>query len=258
MHSCIYEGRVTHHRYSPVDHAFQYRLFMVFLDLAEVPALQERPRVISPRRFAGASFLRDDHLKQTSGSLGEAVRAIAEQETGVRPKGPIRLLTQLRYFGCYFSPLNLYYCYDAAGDAVEVVVAEVSNTPWLEQHCYVLWEGNRASSTSGRRYVHEKTFHVSPFMDMDVDYRWRLADPSDVLKVHVTNTRAGDAFFRAGMSLKRRPLTRSQLFRSTVRYPFMTAQIVLGIYYQALRLWMKKCPYYPHPNKSTASPTLPA
>jgi len=168
--------------------------------------------------------------------------------------GPIRLLTQLRRYGYYFSPLNLYYCFDRDGSEVQSVVAEVSNTPWREMHCYVLWSGNRVGSSERLRFHHSKGFHVSPFMDMDFDYHWQLNNPAQALKVNLANHRSGQRVFAADMVLQRRPLTRVQNFRSWLRYPWSTAQVVVAIYYQALRLWMKKCPYYPHPRNHPAQP----
>ncbi len=249
MHSCIYEGRVAHRRHSPLTHQFDYRLYMAYLDLDELPQLLAHPSIISTRRYAPASFDRDVHLRETTGPLGEATRQLVEDHTGVRPQGPIRLLTQLRYFGHFFSPLNLYYCFDANGEDVDAVVAEVSNTPWGEQHCYVLWEGNRVAHDAGLHFMHPKSFHVSPFMDMNMDYRWRLSEPRSNLKVHLANLSDGEMIFDATMSLTRRPLTRQKLTAMFLRYPMMTAQITAAIYWQALLLWWKKCPFYSHPKK---------
>ena len=258
MQSCIYEGRVSHCRFSPVKHQFQYRLFMVYLDLAELPDLLARPGLIADCCFSSASFLRGDHLKDSSGDLDLATRDLITHRTGVCPRGPIRLLTQLRYFGYYFSPLNLYFCFDPHGDEVESVVAEVNNTPWREQHCYVLWEGNRNVVDEGLSFTHKKSFHVSPFMDMNAAYHWKLSQPGASLELQLTSTRGGKLFFRAGFTMTRYPLTRWNLNRSLIRYPLMTAQIVAAIYYQALRLWMKKCPFYPHPQKNQAISTTSA
>jgi DUF1365 family protein len=179
MHSCIYEGRVWHHRMTPVDHRFKYRLYMAYLDLDDLPQLTGPRGLISKRRLATASFRRADHLHGTSGDLQTDLRQLILERAGVTVQGPIRLLTQLRYFGYFFSPLNLYYCFDSAGEAVQAIVAEVNNTPWREQHCYVLWEGNQTPGKAHLRYVHRKEFHVSPFMEMDYDYRWRLSVPGD-------------------------------------------------------------------------------
>jgi DUF1365 family protein len=177
------------------------------------------------------------------------LRELVRQRTGVAPCGPIRLLTQLRCFGYYFSPLNLYYCYDADGRRVEAVVAEVSNTPWGERHWYVLWEGNRTAADAGLHFAHAKDFHVSPFLDMDFEYHWQLTEPSDNLGVRIENRRGGDRYFEATLALRRDAFTASRRRRMLVRFPWMTGQIFAAIYWQALQLWWKKCPYYPHPDR---------
>jgi DUF1365 family protein len=248
MFSCLYEGLVRHRRMEPVGHAFSYGLSLIYLDLDELPGLlRSRDRLLYGSRFSPGSFCRGDHLGDPARPLSEAVRDLVQSKTETRPEGPIRLLTQLRRFGYYFSPLNLYYCFDRQGARPEAVVAEVSNMPWREQHCYVLWAGNRAQSAGRLQFRHPKRFHVSPFMDMDFDYVWRLSRPAEKLTVYLGNEKGGRRVFDASMVLHRRPLDRRELVRSWVRYPWMTAQVVLAIYYQALRLWMKKCPFHPHP-----------
>ncbi len=226
---------------------------MLYLDLEELPELTARGGLISQSHFAGASFRRSDHAGDPDQPLVDAVRDCVERQTGIRPEGPIRLLTQLRYFGYYFSPLNVYYCFDRDGEELQAVVGEVSNIPWREQHCYVLWEGNRVDD--GLRFEHDKTFYVSPFMEMNLRYAWRLNQPGRSLTLQLDTLQEGRHFFDATLMLDRRPLTRGQLFRATLRFPLMTAQIVSSIYIQALRLWWKKCPSYPHPKTLDALQT---
>ena len=172
MESCLYEGIVHHERFRPVNHRFRYHLFMAYLDLEELPGLL-RSGELSSASFAPSSFFRRDHFGDPRRSLPETVREVAE-EAGATVDGPIRLLTQLRYFGYYFSPLNLFFCFGADGKTVQAVVAEVQNTPWLERHCYVLWPGNQEEAEPTGHYRHAKDFHVSPFMAMNLEYRWHV------------------------------------------------------------------------------------
>ncbi len=257
MHSCIYEGIVTHRRREPVAHQFQNRLFMVYLDLNELPSLVGRGHLISNSEYASCSFQRRDHLFDRSQSLATELRHVIHRETGCWTNGPIRILTQLRCLGYYFSPLNLFYVYDDQGDQLEYIVAEVNNTPWNERHCYVLWDGNRASDGGTLSFAHPKQFHVSPFMDMAMDYRWQLTQPDSTVTVRLANQRGSRVHFEAAMHLQRRELDRQQLRYMTLRYPLMNARIIAAIYYQAWKLWWKKCPSYVHPKKLNIRPLGP-
>ncbi|MCA9249267.1 MAG: DUF1365 domain-containing protein [Planctomycetales bacterium] len=252
MHSCLYEGILTHCRRQPVTHRFRYGLFMAYLDLEELPSLVGSGMLISAQRHALRSFLRTDHLWHSAKPLDAEVRELVRQRTGGSPVGRIRLLTQLRHFGYYFSPLNLFFVFDDYDRRVEFVVAEVSNTPWNERFTYVLWDGNRTGrEDSVLRFSHPKQFHVSPFMDMDLDYRWRLTVPGETLTIGLGNFDESGELFSARMRLRRCKLTRPALRRMTLRFPVMTAQITAAIYYQALKLWWKKCPFHTHPGKQT-------
>jgi len=245
--SCIYEGSVQHRRLSPVEHQFRYGLLMAYLDLDELPDLLGSGVGLRASRFSPASFCREDHLGDPAVPLPQAVRDLVRTKTGTEPSGPVRLLTLLRNFGYYFNPLSLYFCFDRAGTEVEVIVAEVTNTPWVERHWYVLWSGNRIGEPHQLRFRHPKAFHVSPFMDMHAQYEWQLNRPGPRLGVSLANVRDGRRVFEVTMGLERRELTREAMSRALARHPFMTARVTQAIYWQALRLWLKRTPYYPHP-----------
>ena len=251
MKSCIYTGQVRHRRFTPKSHEFRYRLFMMYVDLAELPFLFDKHWLWSSKKSALAWFRREDHYGKPGVRLDESIRQLVQKETGRRPRGPIRLLTHFRYFGYCFNPVSFYYCFDEADHKVETIVAEVNNTPWGERHCYVLPEQRNVGNTRHKRFLFGKDFHVSPFMDIDIDYDWRFSQPGEQLNVHMENYQQGadrqKKIFDATMVMQQRPLTAFNLAKTLTVFPMMTGKVIAGIYYQALKLWLKKFPFYTHP-----------
>jgi len=249
MESCIYKGRVRHTRTQPVVHRFSYSLFLMYLDLDELPELFRKRWFWSTSRPAVARFRRADHLGPPEQPLADSVRDLVQTETGRRPDGPVRLLTNLSYFGYCFNPVSFYYCFEQTGSTLEAIVAEVNNTPWGERHTYVLPCTGPHQPNTAWQFRPEKKLHVSPFMPMDVDYQWGLSRPGSRLNVYMANSRDGKRFFDAAMKLTRAEITAGSLASVLIRFPFMTLQVVLAIYWQAFRLWTKRCPLYVHPRK---------
>jgi uncharacterized protein len=245
--SGIYEGLVEHRRLSPIEHAFQYGLAMLYLDLDELPTLLRSGIGLRSSWFSPASFRREDHLGDPAVPLADAAREMVRARTGLQLEGPVRLLTLLRNFGYYFSPLSLYFCFDRHGLTTEAIVAEVTNTPWLERHWYVLWQGNRMAGATPLRFRHPKDFHVSPFMDMDAEYEWHVSEPGAAVDVSIASLRGGRRVFDVTLGLQRRGLDRGSMVRMLARHPWMTARVTQAIYWQAARLWRKGTPFYPHP-----------
>ncbi|MFT3881839.1 MAG: DUF1365 domain-containing protein [Gemmatales bacterium] len=167
--------------------------------------------------------------------------------------GPIRLLTNLRYFGYVMNPVSYYYCFDRDGKNLMAVVAEINNTPWGERHCYVIPRGKTQDEGGQLEFQHDKDFHVSPFMPMELKYHWRFTTPSDELVVAIGLDQEGQHQFDAHLALQRVPITGWNLTRTLIRFPCMTLSIITAIYWQAIRLWWKKTPFYAHP-KTLSSP----
>jgi DUF1365 family protein len=250
--SAVYSGEVRHRRFAPVRNEFRYRLFLLYLDLAELPGLFDPYLLWSAKGPNVAWFRREDYLGDPSAPLDRAVRDLVEERLGIRPAGPVRLLTHLRYFGYLQNPVSFYYCYDREGKRVEAIVAEITNTPWGERHAYVFGDrGNESVHHSWRRYRFRKSFHVSPFLDMGIDYDWRFREPGEALSVFMIAFEKGERIFDAGLSLRKKPLTSRTLAAALASHSFMSGKVVAGIYWQALRLWLKRVPFFAHPSKRT-------
>lgn len=247
MHSCIYEGRVTHRRAVGRTHAFRQSVFMMYLDLTELPHAFSGRWLWSTNRRAVARFDRRDYHGDPALPLDQSVRQTIQKQLGFRPDGSVRMLTNLRYWGYLINPISLYYCFDSQSQLV-AVLAEVTNTPWGERHCYAV----DLRRGDGPPPVLQKDLHVSPFMPMNHHYRWNLSTPGDRLTVGITNLENDEPVFQAGLALRRKSITTGNLARVLARYPAMTARIAGNIYFQALRLWWKGVPFVPHPRKSAA------
>ena len=259
MKSCIYEGQVRHRRFSPRRHEFNYSLYMMYLDLDELPYLFDRYWLWSAKHFNLAWFKRADHAGDASKALKKVISDMIYEHTGVRTEGPVRLLTHCRYFGFGFNPVSFYYCYDKDDTQVENIIAEVNNTPWGEQYCYVLTEADNAATalrnSRHKQYKPVKDFHVSPFMPMNIDYDWRFNQPDQRLTVHMQNFIDADKLFDATLDLEYRPITSMNMARVLIQYPVVTMKVVIGIYYQALKLLLKRIPFYDHPDNTEKQPS---
>lgn len=259
--SAVYEGWVRHRRFEPIEHSFRYRLFLMYLDLDELPGVLDPFPLFSARRPALARFRRFDYMGDPDRPLAECARDAVEAETGSRPVGPVRLLANLRYLGHIFNPISLYYCFEESGERVEAVVADVNSIPWGERHPYVLARGARRGTVLSDEL--DKTLHVSPLMGMDQTYSFRAGEPGKRLSVHIesrpvqradrplhgenVSPTGGAKTFDATLSLRRHELSRGRLAGTLARYPATSLQTVAKIYAQSLRLKLKGAHYFPHP-----------
>lgn len=244
MKSRLYEGIVRHRRHTPRSHAFAYRVAMPYVHLDELQEVFALSRFWSHTGRAPAEFRRSDFLGDPAQELQEEVRRRIREETGAEQTGPIYLLANMRYFGYAMNPIACYYCFSEDESRLEYVVAEVNNTPWDERHSYVL-----PAADSGRwlKTAFDKAFHVSPFNPMAMRYHWRSNTPEKRLVLHMENRQEQETVFDATLSLRAKPMTARNLNTLLLTYPFLTAKVGLGIYWQALRLYLKRTPVYTHP-----------
>ncbi|TVR40336.1 MAG: DUF1365 domain-containing protein [Planctomycetota bacterium] len=253
MHSAIYEGWIRHRRYRPRPHDFCYPIAMAWLDTAELDRVFSLSSWWRKGLPGLVRFHRRDYLAPYHLPLELAVRQHAQALGASETTGPIRMLTLLRCFGHSFNPVTFYYGYDDKGVRPLWVLAEITNTPWLERHCYLV-EINRRPGLSE---AFAKRFHVSPFFPLDQTYRWFFSSPEARLAVHMVNRDSEGLCFDATLRLRRRAMSAGAQARTVLRYPLQTIMVVLRIHIQAARLWWKGTPFYRHPRKRGLPHPLP-
>ena len=237
MSSHLLVGEVRHRRFTPVEHALNYPLFMPCLDLDELDDLEKSVRGFGKRWWHWARFKREDYLGE--GDLKHAVQDKVYELTGVRVSGRVEAVVHLRYLGIYFSPVNFYYLYDEKGNW-RYLLAEVSNTPWNERHYYALDADDETT------WNHSKQFHVSPFNPLEQQYVWRIKPLNKQLSIHLECHRDNKEF-DATLKMAKQPFNSKVLVKHLISTPVMAVKVTAGIYWHAFKLWVKGAPFYSHP-----------
>ena len=245
--SYLYRGVVGHRRFTPFNHFFTYPLFMAYIDLDTLDDFLKKSWFWNVNKKALVSFYRKDYHGDPSQDLSVSIRETVNKTIGLEIKGPIRLLTHLRYFGYCFNPVSFYYCFNEDDTDVDAIVAEVTNTPWKERHAYVIQNKNKNKTKLKSNF--KKQLHVSPFWGMDHDYEWLFSKPEKKINVNMKNFRSDTKVFDANLNMVRSPFTKKGLLKNVLRFPFITIIVVTRIHFQAFKLWVKKAPFFIHPDK---------
>jgi len=242
LHSALYQGVVVHQRFKPTGHRLRYRIVSLLLDLDELPALSGRFRLLSIDRFNLFSIRQSDFGAGTPGGLRDWVAAQCAA-AGIAADGPIRLLAMPRVLGHAFNPLSVFFCYRADG-GLAATLYQVNNT-FGERHTYLI---AAPSNTTMIRQSCRKVFYVSPFMPMEMEYRFRVVPPARRVSVVIDGLSAGPGpdgggqgrLITASLSGRRSELTDRALLRAFLGAPALGLKVVGGIHWEALKLWRKK------------------
>ncbi len=245
--SWAYHGWVRHRRHEPVVHRFGYRHALIGLDLDNGRQALESHPWFGWQRPAPVRFHRGDFLRPVQVPLTEAVHRCVRDQTGVEFAGGIELVTQPRAWGVSFNPVSFYLCHHADG-RLAAIVADITNTPWLERHAYALAVPEDHQAGDALDFTFAKRFHISPFSPMRQIYRWRFIVRERALGVHMRSCEGDRCVFDATMVLARRPLRAGGLARLLRTSPLLNLQVIFAIYMQAKRLWRKNVPFHPHPS----------
>lgn len=253
-HSALYTGTVTHQRLRPMRHGLRYRVFSLLVDLDELPALADRLRLLSLDRFNLFSIRLSDHgAGDPAGPRAHVERQL--QAAGLATGGAIRLLAMPRILGYAFNPLSVYFCHHPAG-RLQAILYEVNNT-FGERHSYLIEVGPEQDAHWIDQRC-DKAFHVSPFLPLDLHYRFRIRPPGADLSVGVqVHDRQGPVLL-ARLQARRQPLSDAALLRAFCTHPLLTLKVIGGIHWEALRLWLKGARLHPHPPAPDRGVTLVA
>ena len=236
MNSCIYNGEVTHTRFKPVRHFLKYKTFSLLIDLDEINELDSRISIFSHNKFNVFSFYDKDHGERDGSNLKEWVLTNIRKFNIKGKINKIKILCYPRIFGYVFNPLSIFYCYE--NDKMKAIFYEVKNT-FNEQHTYIFKIKNDDEITQKCK----KRFYVSPFMDMETYYNFKLINPNNKLSVFIKQTDLTGTILTATQMGDKKEFNLKQLIKNFFKYPLMTIKIISSIHYEALLLWKKGAIY---------------
>lgn len=253
LKSRIFSGQVKHQRYQTRQHGFSYKVFMMLAHVDEIDLLCSQNPFWSHNKKNVASFNDDDYLPAFKGSMRERVEQLLKDKNHSfdSNNGDIFILTNWRYFGFLINPITCFYCYNS-NQELEYLILEVTNTPWNERINYVL---PCDPKNKFQRLSFEKEMHVSPFYEMNMTYQLNNYKDDNQISLHLENIQKNQKVFEATLNLKSNVISTSSLSKVLAKHPFMTLKVAVGIYWQALKLWLKGVKYISPPNTGKTKST---
>ena len=232
--SCIYIGNVIHKRFKPKKHFFKYSVFSLFLDLDEINELDQQIPFFSYNKFNILSFFDKDHGYRDGSSIKDWLIHVLQKKNIYTINIKIKILCYPRIFGYVFNPLSIFFIYDADSNPIAILY-EVKNT-FGEQHTY-----DFKIDIKNKQILNncKKKFYVSPFMDLESKYFFKVLIPNERLSVIIDQRDKEGKLLFASQDGERVKLSSKNLLKSYLKHPLMTLKIISAIHYEALKLWMK-------------------
>ena len=234
INSFIYNGQVIHKRFKPKVHSFKYNVFSLLIDLSELEILDKQVNLFSFNKFNLISFYNKDHGERDGSSLVEWVNKNLKKSNITIKNIKIKILCYPRIFGFVFNPLSVFYVYNSKDDLVSILY-EVKNT-FGEQHTYIF---RVEKDTNLIQNICSKKFHVSPFIEMNCRYFFRLLKPGNKISVIIDQYDNSDKILYASQDGVRTDFNSKYLIKSYLKHPIMTFKIIIAIHYEAFKLWTK-------------------
>jgi uncharacterized protein len=249
--AALYRGEVMHARMKPKAHRFTYGVYTLLIDIDALEAADRASRFFSVGRFNLLSFRPGDHGDGGRTPLAAHVRGLLADAGSAEPAARILLLCYPRVLGFVFNPISVYFAYDGQ-DRLVGVVYEVRNT-FGDMHTYVAPIRDGELTEAGLRQERDKLFHVSPFMDMGMRYRFRLRPPGSDVALRILETDGEGPILSASFIGKHTELTNANVFTAFCRIPLLTLKVVAGIHYEAMKLWFKGIRFFSRPTPPPAA-----
>ena len=234
MTSSIYNGAVIHKRFKPKKHFFKYNVFSLLIDLSELEDLDKKIKFFSFNKFNLVSFYEKDHGHRDGSSLVEWIKKNLNENNINSKDIRIKLLCYPRIFGYVFNPLSVFFIYDSSEKLISILY-EVKNT-FGEQHTYIFKVKDDANLF---QHNCSKKFHVSPFIEMNCNYFFRILKPGEKISVIIDQYQTDEKILYASQDGKRVDFTSKELLKSYLKHPLMTFKIISAIHYEAFKLWTK-------------------
>jgi len=232
--SFIYSGNVVHKRFKPKIHYFKYKVFSLLIDLSEIELIDKRLKIFSFNKFNIISFYNKDHGARDGSSIKDWVINNLKKNNINTKDIQIKLLCYPRIFGYVFNPLSVFYIYDKNLNLISILY-EVKNT-FGEQHAYIF----KTDITHNLlQHMCKKKFHVSPFIEMNCVYFFRLLKPGNKISIIIDQNDEDGKILYASQDGVKSELTNVNLIKSYLKHPLMTFKIILAIHFEAFRIWTK-------------------